>query len=158
MPVPTTILEQEGRFIVGNARPKAMRVLIMIVAPLVLAFLLLSIVGDVQNRNWIMIPVRLGFAFMVSMAALFSLFGAETVSVEGGELVWRRGKALERRAKLGDVEKLEREGNQLRIHVRGEPHPIIVGAGLRQPPGAMQWLSDRLEAAITAARTDTRPR
>ena len=152
---PNTIVEQDGRYVVANARPKAMRVLIMLVAPVAIAFVLLSVVGDVQTRNWFMIPVRLLFALVIGLAAMFSLFGAESVSVEGQELVWRRGKSQERRVAVGEVERLEREGNQLRIHVRGETHPIIIGAGLRQAPGAMQWLTEQIEARLTAARTGT---
>jgi hypothetical protein len=152
---PNTIVEQDGRYVVANARPKAMRVLIMLVAPLAIAFVLLSVAGDVQTHNWFMIPVRMMFALVIGLAAMFSLFGAESVGVEGQELVWRRGKSQERRVAVGEVERLEREGNQLRIHVRGEPHPIIVGAGLRQAPGAMQWLTEQLEARLTAARKGT---
>jgi hypothetical protein len=155
---PSSIREENGRYVVDNARPKGMRTVIKIAAPLAIAFVLLSIVGDVQAHHWIMIPFRLIFALVIGTAAMFSLFGAESVAVEGGDLVWRRGDSQERRAAIGDVERLEREGNHLRVHVRGETHPIVVGAGLRQSPEAMQWLAEQLDARLTAARTGTRRR
>jgi hypothetical protein len=149
---PKTILEQDGRFVVANARPLAMRVIIMMAAPVAIALVLLSVVGDVRAHDWIMVPVRLAFVAVIALAAMFSLFGAESIAVEGSDLVWRRGKSLERRCAVAEVEWLERQGNQLRVHVRGENHPIIVGAGLRQSPEAMQWLTDRLEAALGKRR------
>src|SRR6266542_1752289 len=120
MSTPNTILVQtDGRLVVVNARPRAMRTIIMLAAPVAIAFVLLS------------------------------LFGDESIAVEGQELVWRRGKSQERRAAIADVEKLEREGNHLRVHLRGATHPIIIGAGLRQPPAAIEWLSAELEARLT---------
>jgi hypothetical protein len=158
MSMPNTIREEAGHYIVDNARPKAMRTVIKLAAPVAIAFVLLTVVGDVQTHNWVIIPFRLLFVLMIGLAAMFSLFGAESVGLEGQELIWRRGKSQERRVPLGDVERLEREGNQLRVHVRGEPHPIIVGAGLRQAPEAMQWLTEQLDAQLTAARKGTRRR
>lgn len=149
---PSTITEANGKFTVHNARPRAMRVVVAIAAPIVVIFVGISILGDVRDSNWIMIAPRALFALMVLLAAQFSLFGAESIGVEGGELVWRRGTTQERRYPLGDVERLERQGNQLHVHVRSDRHPIIVGAGLRQPAAAMQWLADRLQAALDAAR------
>jgi hypothetical protein len=132
-----------------------MRVTIAICAPLAIAFVLLSLAGDIHDHAWIMLPVRLGFAGVIALAAMFALFGGESIAIEGRELVWRRGKSQERRCQLGDVEWLEQQGNHLRVHVKGEPHPIIVGAGLRQPPEAIAWLTGRLEPALTAARKGT---
>lgn len=152
---PTTITEDNGRYVIHNARPRGMRVGVAIVAPLAILFVLLSLVGDVHDHDWIMVPVRLGFAGVIAMAALFALFGSESIAVEGGELVWRRGKSQERRWRLGDVEWLEQQGTQLRVHIKGEPHPFVVGAGLRQPPEAIAWLSERLLPALTAARKGT---
>ena len=57
-----------------------------------------------------------------------------------------------RRAHVNDVDKLERQGNHLRIHVRGQEHPIVVGAGLRQQPAAIAWLAERVQAAIRQER------
>jgi hypothetical protein len=150
---PNTIVENNGRFTVNNARPFAMRIVVGIAAPIAIALVGLSAWNDVQDHRWGMAAVRVMFALTVALAALFSLFGAETIGVEGQELVWRRGSSQERRCALGDVEKLDRQGNQLWVHIRGEKHPIIVGSGLRQPPSAMAWLTERLESAITAART-----
>ena len=159
MSTPNTILVQtDGRLVVVNARPRAMRTIIMLAAPVAIAFVLLSVIGDVQTHHWFMIPVRLIFALVVGLAAMFSLFGDESIAVEGQELVWRRGKSQERRAAIADVEKLEREGNHLRVHLRGATHPIIIGAGLRQPPAAIEWLSAELEARLTAAQKGTRRR
>jgi hypothetical protein len=151
---PTTITEENGRYVIHNARPRGMRVTIAIFAPVAIAFVVLSLVGDVHDHRWIMVPVRLGFAGVIALAAMFALFGSESLAVEGGELVWRRGSSQERRCKLGDVEWLERQGNHLRVHVKGEPHPIIVGAGLRQPAEAMEWLAERLAPSLTGARKD----
>jgi hypothetical protein len=158
MTTPNTIVEQNGRLVVANARPRAMRAVIVLAASVAVALVLLSVIGDVQTHHWFMIPVRLVFALVIGLAAMFSLFGAESVAIEGQELVWRRGESQERRAAVGDIERLEREGNHLRVHVRGEAHPIIIGAGLRQSPQAMQWLTDELDARLTAARKGTRPR
>jgi hypothetical protein len=144
--------EEGARWTVENARPLAMRVLIGAAAPVVLGLVGIAMVNDVQEHNWVMLVVRLLFAGAVAASAIFSLFGAESVSIEGSELVWRRGKSQERRCALTDVEKLERQGNNLRVHVRGEKHPIIVGAGLRQRPVAIQWLAERLQTQIGAAR------
>ena len=135
-----------------------MRVVIGAAAPVALAAVAFTMWADVYEHRWGMFAVRGLFALLILVAARFALFGSEALAVDGDELVWTRGKA-ERRYKLGDVEKLEREGNHLRVHVRGEEkHPIVVGAGLRQPPAAMAWLSERLQATITAARKDTRRR
>jgi hypothetical protein len=151
--MPSTIIESNGRFTVNNARPPAMRIIVAIAAPIVILLVGVSVVSDVEDRRWAMIAVRAFFALTVILATRFALFGAETIGVEGPELIWRRGKALERRCRLGDVERIEREGNQLRVHIRDDKYPIIVGAGLRQPEAAMEWLSERLQAAITAGQT-----
>lgn len=152
---PTTITEENGRFVLHNARPRAMRVTVAVLAPVAIGFVLLSLAGDVHEHNWLMVPVRLGFAGVIAVAAIFALFGAESLAVEGDELVWRRGKSQERRCHLRDVEWLEQQGNHLRVHVKGDPHPMIVGAGLRQPPEAITWLSERLSPALTAAKKGT---
>jgi hypothetical protein len=155
METPPTIKEEGTRWTVENARPRAMRVLIGLVAPVVIAFIGIAMVNDVREHKWWMVVARAIFAAVVAMSAVFSLFGAESIAVEGGEVVWRRGTSQERRCGVADVEKLERVGNHLRVHVRGEKHPMVVGAGLRQQPAAIAWLAKRLEAAITAARTGT---
>ncbi len=150
---PPTIKEDGTRWVVENARPLVMRIGIGFVAPIALVLVAFTMLNDVREARWGMLLVRIVFAAIVVLSAVFSLFGAESLSIEGGELVWRRGRSQQRRAKLGDVEKLEREGNHLRVHVRGEERPIVVGAGLRQQPAAMKWLLARLDAEITAART-----
>jgi hypothetical protein len=151
---PSTIKEEDDgrRWMIENARPRSMRIVIGTVAPLVLALIGLAVVNDVREHKWWMLAVRLVFAGLVVMSAIFSLFGGESLALEGGELVWRRGRSQQRRCPVGDVEKLERVGNHLRIHVRGDSRPIIVGAGLRQPPSAVAWLIERLHAALVAAR------
>jgi len=155
LPTPPTIKEEGARWTVENARPRAMRVLIAFAAPIVIALIGVSMVNDVRDHHIGMFAVRLAFAVIVALSAIFSLFGAESLALEGSELVWRRGNSQERRCALGDVEKLERQGNHLRVHVRGQARPIIIGAGLRQQPAAMKWLAERLQAAITAARRGT---
>jgi hypothetical protein len=155
METPPTIKEDGTRWIIENARPLAMRVLIGFAAPIAIALVVLVMINDAREGKWGMFGVRVIFALVVAASAVFSLFGAESLSIEGGELVWRRGKSQERRAPVGSVEKLERQGNHLRVHVRGEERPIIVGAGLRQQPAAMKWLAERLQSAITGARTGT---
>lgn len=149
---PATIKEAGDSWTVENARPRAMRVAIGLFAPIAIAFVGLAMVDDVRGHKLGMLAVRGLFALFVAMAAVFSLFGSESLSVESGELVWRRGSSQERRCAVADVEKLEREGNHLRVHVRGEPHPIVVGAGLRQPPAAMAWLTERVHQALLAAQ------
>src|SRR4051812_48558904 len=155
MESPPTIREEGTRWTVANARPRVMRVAWGFAAPIVLVLLGYAALGDLHDRRWWMLAIRGVFAVFVALAAVFSLFGGESIAVEGGEVVWRRGKKQVRRAKLGDIEKLEREGTLLRVHVRGEELPIVVGAGLRQPPAAMQWLARRLDATIIAARKGT---
>lgn len=149
---PKTITEENNRWTVDNARPRNMRILIGVAAPVALMFVALSALGDLAERRWLMLAVRVMFGGVIVLAAIFSLFGAESLAVEGDELVWRRGKSQERRCKLGDLDRFEREGNHLRVWVKGEKHPIIVGAGLRQEPDAIEWLKARVEAAITTAR------
>jgi hypothetical protein len=150
---PPTIKEADGtHWIVENARPLIMRVGIGFVAPIVLGLIAITMVNDVREGRLGMMAVRGLFALFVVVAAIFSLFGGESLAVENGELVWRRGKSQVRRAAVGDVEKLERQGNHLRVHVRGQQQPIVVGAGLRQQPAAIAWLAERVQAAIVAAR------
>jgi hypothetical protein len=153
MDMPPTIKEEGGtRWIIANARPLVMRVIIGFAAPIAIALVVLMMVNDAHERRWGMLTVRALFALVVAMSAVFSLFGAETLSIEGGDLVWRRGKSQERRAPVASVEKLERQGNHLRVHVRGPDgqaeRPIVVGAGLRQQPAAIKWLAERLQSAI----------
>ena len=155
METPPTIKEDGTRWIIENARPLAMRVIIGFAAPIAIAAVVLVMINDAREGKWGMFGVRVIFALVVAASAVFSLFGAESLSIEGGELVWRRGKSQERRAPVGNVEKLERQGNHLRVHVRGDDRPIIIGAGLRQQPAAMKWLAERLQSAITGARTGT---
>lgn len=152
MQTPPTIKEEGARWTVDNARPRILRVAWGFAAPIVFLLLGYAALGDIRDHHWWMLVIRAVFAVFVAMAAVFSLFGGETIAVEGAEVVWRRGTKQERRARLADVEKLERQGTQLRVHVRGEALPIVVGAGLRQPPAAMQWLTKRLDAAILDAR------
>ncbi|HEY1585130.1 MAG TPA: hypothetical protein VGH63_05530 [Polyangia bacterium] len=153
MDTPSTIKEADGkRWTVENGRPLVMRIGIGFVAPVVLTLIALTMVNDVAEHRWGMLTMRAVFALVVAMSAVFSLFGAESLVVEGGELVWRRGKSQVRRAAVADVEKLERQGNHLRVHLRGQEHPIVVGAGLRQQPSAIAWLAERLQAAIFAER------
>jgi hypothetical protein len=159
METPPTIKEEGTRWVIENARPLAMRVVIGFAAPIAIALVVLVMINDAREGSWGMFGVRVIFALVVALSAVFSLFGAESLSVEGGELVWRRGKSQVRRAPVGSVEKLERQGNHLRVHVRGpdgqEERPIVVGAGLRQQPAAIAWLAERVQSAITGARTGT---
>jgi hypothetical protein len=155
MESPPTIKEDGTRWTVENARPLGLRIGWGVAAPIVLALLGYASLGDVRDGKWVMLAMRAVFAVFVVTAAVFSLFGGETLAVADGEVTWQRGRKQIRRAKLADVEKLERTGTQLRVHVRGEEQPIIVGAGLRQPPAAMSWLMKRLDAAIIAARKGT---
>ncbi len=152
MQTPPTIKEEGMRWTVANARPFAMRLVIAIAAPVVLALIGFAILGDLAVGRWVFVLLRALFAAVVVMAAVFSLFGAETIAVDGGEVVWRRGRRQLRRAAVGDVEKLERVGNTVRVHVRGAEQPIVVGSGLRQPPAAMKWLAERLDKAILDVR------
>lgn len=153
MDTPPTIKERDGKsWTVENARPLIMRIGIGFVSPIVLGLIAVTMVNDAREGRFGMLAVRGVFGLFVVVAAIFSLFGAESLSVENGELVWRRGKSQVRRAAVGDVEKLERQGNHLRVHVRGHEQPIVVGAGLRQQPAAMAWLAERVQAAIVAAR------
>src|SRR3954471_23510929 len=155
MQTPSTIKEEADgkRWVIENGRPLAMRVVIGFVAPIAIALVGLTILNDVAERRWGMVTVRVIFAAVIALSTVFSLFGAETLSIEGGELVWRRGKSQERRADLAGVQKLERQGNHLRVHVAGQERPIIVGAGLRQQPAAIAWLAERLQSAIKTARS-----
>jgi hypothetical protein len=153
MNAPRTIKEADGtRWTIENGRPLFMRVAIGFVAPIALALVGVTAINDVHEGRWGMLVVRCLFALLVLMSAVFSLFGAETLAVEGDELVWRRGRSQKRRAPVADVAKLERQGNHLRVHVRGQEHPIIVGVGLRQQPAAIAWLAERVQAAIFMAR------
>ncbi|HEY2745121.1 MAG TPA: hypothetical protein VGL86_10880 [Polyangia bacterium] len=162
MDQPSTIKESEEaggrRWTVENGRPLVMRIGIGFVAPIVLLLIGLTMINDVSEHRWGMLAMRSVFALVVAVSAVFSLFGAETLTIAGGEIVWRRGNSQVRRAAVADVEKLERQGNHLRVHVRTqpgeEPRPIVVGAGLRQQPSAIAWLAKRVEAAITATRRD----
>jgi hypothetical protein len=152
---PTTISEEkvEGgvRFLLKNARPRRMRVAVMVAAPIALALIGITALNDFHDGHWVMGLVRIGFALIVLMAASFTLFGEESLDIAGGELWWRRGKNFERKANIGDVQQLEREGNQLRVIVR-EQAPIVIGSGLRQPPSAMEWLAEQVEAALIQSR------
>jgi hypothetical protein len=152
---PTTISEEQlengARFVLHNARPRSMRVAIMIVAPLVVAIIGLTAANDFHDGHWGMALVRLGFCIVVATAARFTLFGQESLEIVPAGLLWQRGKNFERRCAVADIEQLERQGNQLRVLVKGQP-PIVIGSGLRQPPNNVAWLADRLEAAIQRAR------
>jgi hypothetical protein len=154
---PTTISEEElesgARFVLKNARPKSMRVAIMVVAPLVVAIIGVTAANDFHDGHWGMALVRVGFAIIVATAARFALFGEESLQVTAAELLWQRGKNFERRCPVADIEQLERQGNQLHVRVKGQP-PIVIASGLRHPPENVAWLSDRLEAAIKRARGD----
>lgn len=151
METPDTIKEEGARWTVENARPLFMRLAIGAITPVVLAAIGWTMYNDALGQRWVMFVVRALFALVVLASARFSLFGSESLAVEGRELVYRRGRHQERCA-VGDVEKLERQGNHLRVHVRGREHPMIVGAGLRQQPAAIQWLAERLQSAIGKAR------
>jgi hypothetical protein len=153
--LPTTIKEEGNRWTIDNARPRNMRVVIGVAAPIVLGFLAISIMRDLEGHDWLMLTLRLLFAAVVVLGTVFSLFGAESLVVESGELVWRRGSSQERRCKLGEIARIERMGNHLRVYARGDDkHPsIVIGAGLRQQPAAIEWLRERVDAAITAAKT-----
>jgi hypothetical protein len=153
METPSTIKEADANhWTVENARPAVMRIGIGFVAPIVFFLIAVTMVDDVRKGSWGMLAVRAVFALIVAMSAVFSLFGAETLAIENGEVVWRRGRNQVRRAPVADVEKLERQGNHLRVHVRGQERPIVIGAGLRQQPSAIAWLAERMQAAIFAAR------
>ena len=151
MQTPPSIKEEGAHWTVENARPLAMRLAIAAVTPIVVTAVGWTMYQDSLGQRWVMFGIRALFALVVLASARFSLFGSESVAVEGGELVYRRGKHVERCA-AGDVERLERQGNHLRVHVKGTERPIIVGAGLRQQPAAMQWLAERLQAALQSAR------
>jgi hypothetical protein len=153
MTTPPRMKEDGDRWIVENARPLIMRIGIAFVAPIAIALVGYTIITDLHQARWGMIAIRVLFIAVVVLSAVFSLFGAESLAITDGQLVWRRGKSQTRHAALGDIEKLERQGNQLHVHVRGEKIPIVVGAGLRQQPAAMKWLMQRLDSAIIAART-----
>ena len=153
MEEPTTIKEEGNRWTIDNARPRNMRVIIGVAAPIVLGFIALSMLQDFGERRWVMLTMRAIFALVVVLGTVFSLFGAESLAIEDGALVWRRGSSQGRRCELGEIERIEREGNHLRVYARGNARPaIVVGAGLRQPPAAVEWLRQRVEAAITAAK------
>lgn len=151
MDTPPTIKEDGTRWTLENARPLAMRVVIGAAAPVALAGVGFIMWGDALEHRWVMLVVRALFALLILVAARFALFGSERLAVDGGEVVWTRGSA-EQRCKVGEVEKLERAGTQLHVHVAGLKHPIVVGAGLRQPPAAMAWLTERVHRAILAAK------
>jgi hypothetical protein len=146
---PPTIKEDGDRWTVENARPIAMRVAIGFIVPIVLVMIGWTMWNDALEHRWVMLSIRGLFALVVLTSARFSLFGAESLALEGGALVYRRGKVEERSA-ASDVERIEREGNILRVVVRGRERPLIVGAGLRQQPAAMQWLADRVQQRMTS--------
>lgn len=150
---PPTIKEDGRRWTVENARPLVMRLGIGFVVPIVLTAVGWTMWNDALEHRFVMLAIRALFALVVLTSARFSLFGAESLALEGGELIYRRGK-LDDRCAAGDVERLERDGNILRVHVRGRERPLIVGAGLRQPPAAMKWLAERVQAELTAAKKD----
>jgi hypothetical protein len=152
MNTPPAIKEEGARWTVENARPLAMRLAIGALTPVILAAIGWTMRNDAIEHRWVMFAIRALFAAVVLASARFSLFGSESLAVEGRELVYRRGKHEERVA-VGDVEKLERQGNHLRVHVRGSERAIIVGAGLRQQPAAIQWLAERVQSAIGQARS-----
>lgn len=154
MNTPPTIKEDGARWTVENARPIAMRVAIGFIVPIVLAAIGWTMWNDSLEHRWVMLAIRGVFALLLLTSARFSLFGAESLALDSGALVYRRGKTEERCA-AGDVERFEREGNILRIYVRGRERPMIVGAGLRQEPAAMQWLAERVQEKITAAKKGT---
>src|ERR1700760_2921779 len=136
MHTPPSIKEADGRrWTVQNGRPLVMRIGIGFVGPIALSLIAVTALNDLHEGRWAMLVLRVLFAVAVIAATVFSLFGAETLAVEGDELVWRRGRSQHRRAHINEVDKLERQGNLLRIHVRGQEHPIVVGAGLRQAAG-----------------------
>lgn len=147
---PPTIKEDGSHWTVENARPIVMRVGIGFIVPIVLTAIGYTMWNDAIEHRWVMMAVRALFALILLVSARFSLFGAESLALEGGELVYRRGKHEERCA-AGDVERLEREGNIVRVRVRGRERAIIVGAGLRQQPMAMQWLVERVQQRLEAA-------
>jgi hypothetical protein len=151
IPTPSTIKEDGARWTVENARPLFMRMSIAVITPIVLGLVGWTMYQDALDHHWVMFGVRSLFVLVILMGARFSLFGSESVAIEGGELVYRRGLHVER-CGVADVEKLQRQGNHLRVVVRGREHAIVVGAGLRQPPAAIQWLAERLQDAIFAAR------
>jgi len=154
---PPTIKEEGARWTVENARPIAMRVGIGFVVPIVLTAIGYTMWNDALEHRWVMLSIRGLFALIVLMSARFSLFGAESLAVDSGELVYRRGKTEERCA-ASDVERVEREGNIVRVHVRGRERPLIIGAGLRQQPAAMKWLVERVEQSlrsVTGAKKGT---
>jgi hypothetical protein len=154
MQTPPTIKEQDGtRWTIENARPVAMRVAIGFAAPMAIAAVVFVMINDAREAKWGMFAVRAIFAFVIAISTVFSLFGAEQLSIEGGDLVWRRGKSQERRAPVASVEKLERQGNHLRVHVAGQDRPIVIGAGLRQQPAAIAWLAERLQSALESTRS-----
>jgi hypothetical protein len=149
MDTPRTIKEDGARWTVENARPLIMRVIIGFVVPIVLTAVGWTMWNDALEHRWVMLSLRGMFALLLLLAARFSLFGAESLALDGGALVYRRGKVEERSA-VSDVERIEREGNILRVVVRGRERPLIVGAGLRQQPAAMQWLADRVQQRMTS--------
>jgi hypothetical protein len=154
MQTPPNIKEEGARWTLENARPLFMRMAIGVVTPVVLVAVGWTMYQDTLDRHWVMFGVRALFAAIVLVSARFSLFGSESVAIEGRELIYRRGKHVERCA-VGDVERLERQGNHLRVHVRGRERTIIIGAGLRQQPVAIKWLAERLQSEITAAKKGT---
>jgi len=154
MTTPPTIKEEGARWTIENARPLFMRMAIGAVTPVVLVAVGWTMYQDTLDRHWVMFSVRALFAVIVLVSARFSLFGSERVAIEGRELVYRRGRH-EERCGVNDVERLERQGNHLRVHARGRERPIIIGAGLRQQPSAMKWLAERLQSEITAAKKGT---
>ena len=147
LPTPSTIKEDGARWTLENARPLFMRLAIGVITPIVLGAVGWTMWNDALDHHFGMLGVRAVFVLIVLVSARFALFGAETLALEDGALVYRRGRHEERCA-AADVERFERLGNHLRIHVRGREHAIIVGAGLRQSPAAIQWLAERVQATI----------
>jgi uncharacterized membrane protein YbhN (UPF0104 family) len=154
--IPPTIKEDGRRWTLENARPQAMRMVIGAAAPIALAAVGFIMWGDALAHHWVMFGVRALFGLMIILAARFALFGSESLAIEGDELVWRRGKQREA-CKLDAIEKLERNGNHLLVHV-DNAELIEIGGGLRQPAAAMAWLIERVQSEIIAARKGTPPR
>jgi hypothetical protein len=143
-------LEGGTRWLVKNARPLGMRIAVAVVAAIAVGVIGVTAFAEIREGRWGMGLIRGLFLIVVATAARFTLFGEEALQVAGGELLWTRGTNFERRCKLEEIERLERTGNQLRVHVRGAATPIVVGSGLRQPEPAMVWLTARVEAALRA--------
>ena len=86
METPPGIKEDGGRWTVENARPIVMRMAIGAVTPIVLAAVGWTMYNDALDHRWVMFAVRALFALVVLVSARFSLFGSESLAVEGREL------------------------------------------------------------------------